>query len=74
MVIAALRRNDPAGWAILLLAAGGYAPQLSTHVFLGLIGLWILASPKAQLADIHSSYAGRIALSHVAIGASRPGM
>jgi hypothetical protein len=40
---AALRRKEPAGWAILLLAAGGYAPQLSTQAFLGLIALWLLA-------------------------------
>ncbi len=39
----ALRRNEPAGWAILLLAAGGYTPQLSTQAFLGLIALWLLA-------------------------------
>jgi hypothetical protein len=43
-VIASLRRHDPAGFAIALLAAGGYAPQLSTHVFLGLIAVWLLAS------------------------------
>lgn len=41
--VVALRRNKPAGWAILLLAAGGYAPQLSTQAFLGLIALWLLA-------------------------------
>jgi len=43
-VIASLRRHDPAGFAIVLLAAGGYAPQLSTHVFLGVIAVWLLAS------------------------------
>lgn len=40
---AALRRKEPAGWVILLLAAGSYAPQLSTQAFLGLIALWLLA-------------------------------
>lgn len=39
----ALRRKEPAGRAILLLAGGGYAPQLSTQAFLGLIALWLLA-------------------------------
>ena len=43
-VLASLRRGDLAGWAILLLVAGGYAPQLSLQVFLNLIGLWLLAS------------------------------
>ncbi len=42
-VIATLRRGSLAGWAILLLAAGGYAPQLSAQAFLGLIGLRLLA-------------------------------
>jgi hypothetical protein len=37
------------GWTILLLAAGGYAPQISVHAFLGLIALWLLASaPESQ--------------------------
>jgi hypothetical protein len=40
--VTSLRRNEPAGWAILLLAAGGYAPQLSAQVFLDLIALWLL--------------------------------
>ena len=41
--IGSLRRGDTAGWAILLLAAGGYAPHFATHVLLSLIGLWLLA-------------------------------
>ncbi len=44
MVIGCLRRGEPAGWALLLLAAGGYAPQLSYQAFLGLVGLWLLAN------------------------------
>jgi len=32
-----------AAWGVLLLAAGGYAPQLSTQVFWGLIALSLLA-------------------------------
>ena len=40
----ALRRQDcPAAWAMLLLAAGGYAPQLSSQVFYGLIGLSLIS-------------------------------
>lgn len=47
--IGALRHNDPSGWAIILLAAGGYAPQLSTQAFLGLIALWLLAAPHPHI-------------------------
>lgn len=47
--ISALRRDHPAGWAILLLAAGGYAPQLSTHAFLGLIALWLLSGQAESI-------------------------
>ncbi|RIK40251.1 MAG: hypothetical protein DCC55_15600 [Chloroflexi bacterium] len=49
-VIAALRRDDPVGWAILLLLSGGYAPQLSLQAFLGLIALWLLAEATQQCA------------------------
>ena len=48
--LAALRRNERIGWAILLLVAGGYTPQLTTHAFLGLIALWLLATPNVQPA------------------------
>ena len=48
--IVSLRRGDPAGWAILLLVAGGYAPQLSAQLFLSLIALWLLAPPVTQPA------------------------
>lgn len=41
-VIVLLRRRDPSGWALLLLAASGYAPQLSTPVLAGLVALWLL--------------------------------
>jgi hypothetical protein len=41
-VIALVRRRDPAGWAFLLLAASGYAPQLSTQLLTGLVALWLL--------------------------------
>jgi hypothetical protein len=41
-VIHAIRRGEAAGWAILLLAAGGYAAQMSSQAFLGLVALWVL--------------------------------
>ncbi len=55
--IGALRRGDPAGWAILLLAAGGFPPQLSTQVALGVIGLWLMAapSPSKEQASHHEA-------------------
>jgi len=61
VVINALRLDNPAGWAILLFAAGGYAPQLNIHAFLGLIALWLLvnspgSNPQPILAEtVHSS-------------------
>ena len=36
------------GWGILLLAAGGYAPQLSTQIFLGLIALSLFGVSPAK--------------------------
>ena len=57
VVIASLRRGGGLapdwgyrGWALLLLAAGGYAPQLSTHVLLGIIALWLLTA-EATASD-----------------------
>ncbi len=43
-IILALQRGDPAGWALLLLAAGGYAPQLNIQAFFGIVALWLLSS------------------------------
>ncbi len=37
-----------AGWTLLLLAAGGYAAQLGTQVFAGLVTLWLLALPAVR--------------------------
>jgi hypothetical protein len=37
-----IRQANSAGWALLLLAAGGFAPQLSSHAFYGLIAFWWL--------------------------------
>jgi hypothetical protein len=57
-VIVAIRRGDPAGWAILLLLSGGYAPQLSLQAFLDLIALWLLAEaavrPVSQVTEQRS--------------------
>ena len=47
-VVVSVRRGNPVGMAIVLLAAGGYAPQLSTQHFLGLIGLWLMTQPIQQ--------------------------
>ena len=47
VVIASLRRGDSVGWALLLLAAGGYAPQMSMQVLLGLVALWLLTPAVA---------------------------
>jgi hypothetical protein len=44
-----LKRGEAAGWAVLLLAAGGYAPQLSVQAFLGLLALWLLIPSGSQV-------------------------
>jgi hypothetical protein len=43
-------RLGGAGWAILLLAAGGYAPQLSVQAFLSLVALYLLTGAIRQQA------------------------
>ena len=55
-VIATARRHQTAGWAVLLLTAGGFAPQLSTQVFLGLIAIWLLT---VQALELEPSPAGK---------------
>lgn len=57
-VIATMRHKSLIGWAILLLAAGGYAPQLSTQTFLGIIALWLLAQPLNDKSDWKSPLEG----------------
>ncbi len=47
-VIHTLRRGDPAGWALLLLAAGGFAPQMSVQAFMGVIALWLLVDATSH--------------------------
>lgn len=55
VVIDSLRRGDVTGWALLLLAAGGYAAQSSTQVFAGLAALWLAASPAEKVeADFNA--------------------
>ena len=44
--LASLRRGHPAGLAIPLLMAAGYAPQLSSQFGFGLIALWLLGSGR----------------------------
>lgn len=46
------KKRLSAAWALLLLAAGGYAPQLSTQAFLGLVALWLLAMPQETPAQV----------------------
>ncbi len=41
-ILKTMREKSALGWGILLLAAGGYASQLSTQSFYGLIALWML--------------------------------
>ena len=47
LVIRSIGRQMPIGWALLLLAAGGYTPQLSTHLFIGLIALWMVRPTRS---------------------------
>ena len=42
VVIAGVRQGNAVAWAALLLAAGGYAPQLSTQALVSLSALWLL--------------------------------
>ena len=41
-VVAGVRTKHPVGWVMILLAAAGNAPQLSTQGFYGVIALWAL--------------------------------
>jgi hypothetical protein len=44
VIISALKHDQAIGWALLLLLAAGYAPQVSTHVFIGVSALWLMLS------------------------------
>lgn len=59
-----LRADARVSIALVLFAAGGFAPQLSTHTFLSLLGLWLLAisdisarqmNPSARASDLASA-------------------
>ena len=45
------KTEEQIGWAILLLAAGGFTPQLSAQANLALLALWLLSEPTVQAAD-----------------------
>jgi hypothetical protein len=47
VVLQAHQQGQPAGLAILLLAAGGFAPQMSIQAFLGFTALWLLVYSNA---------------------------
>lgn len=60
-VLASLRRGETAAGAILLLASGGFASQLTSHTFLGLIGLrllWLQDTPEQS--RLHAQQKARI--------------
>ncbi|GIK55606.1 MAG: hypothetical protein HND44_05005 [Chloroflexi bacterium] len=46
-VLATCRTVPAIAYAILLLIAAGYTPQLSSQLFCAIIGLWLLARPEA---------------------------
>ena len=50
VVVSALQHDQPIGWALLLLVAAGYAPQVSVQVFVSVIALWLMLAslPGAQ--------------------------
>jgi hypothetical protein len=50
VVISAMRRNQPIGWALLMLLAAGYAPQVSTQVFISVIALWLMLPAPAPVS------------------------
>jgi len=52
-VLANWRMKPTLAWAILLLTAAGYAPQLSSQLFCALVALWLLGQPF-PMTQIHS--------------------
>jgi hypothetical protein len=71
--ISALRQGQPAGWAILLLAAGGYAPQLSGQVFFGLAAIYLLGINKNRPAEEPLSDANVQVINPLFLDPSSPG-
>ena len=62
VLLAAPKQGSTAGVALLLLAAGGHAPQLSSQAFFGLVGLSLLSS-RLPLSDPASYPAQAVAAS-----------
>ncbi len=44
VVTSAVKHDQPIGWALLMLLAAGYAPQVSTQMFASIIALWMLST------------------------------
>ena len=44
-VLHALEHDFAFGWALLLVASGGYAPQLGSQIAFALLGMWLLTQP-----------------------------
>ena len=59
VVVSALKRDQPIGWALLLLVTAGYAAQVSTQVFISIIALWMLSAEplRYSAADRYSTAA-----------------
>lgn len=51
VILDTLQQGHPAGMAILLLAAGGFAPQMSIQAFLGFIAMWLLVNSAGCVPD-----------------------
>lgn len=60
-LIVSLRRDSRIGWAILLLTAGGYAPQLTTYAFLGLVALGLMVKSAPGTRSVNSAMAEPLA-------------
>ena len=54
-IINSFQRGNTAGFAVLLLTAGGIAPQMSIQWFLGLIALWILVNTSGSAQTVAPS-------------------
>jgi hypothetical protein len=66
VVVHPLKRDQPIGWALLLLLAAGYAPQVSVQVFISMIALWMMLSSqpiaRAKQMEPHPQAAQAIAV------------
>jgi hypothetical protein len=57
-ILANFEQHKHVAAALILLAAGGYAPQLTTQAFFGLVALWCLEVDGKRLA-VESSVSGK---------------